>query len=363
MEFAAPVVVAEVKALDAEPGKVHRQTLTGAVEHGARQWRAARALYALALINTDFEQVIDKALVPVPAQKRQRVAPLGAFDPGAAFPGKIGDVAAGIGHRAERGNPVLEENLFHFVASRRVFGPGIKVYAPRSGGGRRAGRRRRSVDPPRRVVPQLAQPAHQRRLQASKLADIGVEIRAGAPPAIGHRGILPVVELESRQGVAAAITEKIRPLGFVGPQGAYHEHAALIARSVFDLLLEPVELIFAPGRIEVAGRHYDQQDAGMADLGSQLVGKLDGGINLLVAPDMQIIEVSVDQPDVRFQLAYQFERPLFERRVGVARTDAVRIAHKGVEFEIRLQKRHAPTFGDAPRCNLSAGLHSVETVG
>ena len=59
------------------------------------------------------------------------------------------------------------------------------------------------------------------------------------------------------------------------------------------------------------------------------------GIDLLVAPDMQIVEFDIDRPNIRFELADQIERPLLERRVGIRALNSMRIADEYVIFEKR----------------------------
>jgi hypothetical protein len=67
VEPPAPIIVFEVEALDAEAGHIDRHLLTGAIEHRARQPCAPRSLDALALVDADFIELIEEALVPVAA--------------------------------------------------------------------------------------------------------------------------------------------------------------------------------------------------------------------------------------------------------------------------------------------------------
>ena len=51
----------------------------------------------------------------------------------------------------------------------------------------------------------------------------------------------------------------------------------------------------------------------------KLVRDVDGRIDLLVPPDVQIVEFDIDRPDIGFEPADQIESPVLERRVGCRR--------------------------------------------
>ena len=122
---------------------------------------------------------------------------------------------------------------------------------------------------------------------------------------------------------------------FIGAQGANDEDAALVALAILHLLLEPFQLVLTPSRGQVARRHDDQQYAGALHLAADFIRELDGRVDLLVAPDMQVVEFDIDSPNVGFELVDQIERPLLERRVGTRALNSMRIADEYVVFEKR----------------------------
>ena len=195
-------------------------------------------------------------------------------------------------------------------------------------------------DPALGIGKQFAQPSGEGRLQAPKLSHIGFAIFAAAAPAEGHR-ILLVVKLKAGKRMATSVAQKIGPAIFVGAQHANDKHTALIALAVLYLLFEPLQLVFAPGRGEVTRRHHDQQNAGRLYLAAQFVGDVNCRIDLLIPPDMQIVEFGIDRPDIGFESANQLERPVPKRRVRFAALNSVRIADENVIFEMRQKKRHA----------------------
>ena len=189
-------------------------------------------------------------------------------------------------------------------------------------------------DPALGIGEQFPQPSGESRLQAPKLSHIGFAIIAAAAPAERHR-ILLVVKLKAGQRMAASVAQKIGPAIFIGAQHANDKHAALIALPVLHLLFEPLQLVFAPSRGEVARRHHDQQNAGRFYLAAQFVRDVNCGIDLFVPPNMQIVEFRINRPDVRFESANQLECPVPKGRVGFASVNSVRIADENVIFEIR----------------------------
>ena len=181
---------------------------------------------------------------------------------------------------------------------------------------------------------QFPQPPGERSLQAPQFADKSLPILGTAAPAVRHR-ILFVVILKSGHRVTPGVAEEFRPTIFIGAQGANDEDAALVALPGLHLLLEPFQLVLTPSRGQVTRRHDDQQNTGALHLGADFVRKMDGRIDLLVAPDMQIVEFDIDRPNIRFELADQIERPLLERRVGIRALNSMRIADEYVIFEKR----------------------------
>ena len=115
--------------------------------------------------------------------------------------------------------------------------------------------------------------------------------------------------------MAASVTQKIRPAILIGAQHADDEHAPLIALPVLHLLPEPLQFVFAPARGKISWRHHDQQNTGRLYLAAQFVREVNRRIDLLIPPDMQIVELGIDRTDVGFQSADQFKRPIAQRRV------------------------------------------------
>ena len=104
----------------------------------------------------------------------------------------------------------------------------------------------------------------------------------------------------------------------------------------------------------------------MSNLRAQFIGELNGRVDLLVAPDVQIVEFGIDQADIGFQPAYQLQSPVPEWEFAVALREPMRIAHESVVFKVRPEKCHSPrsrlrravTVG--PRHNLSERFTRVE---
>src|SRR5208282_1383361 len=135
--------------------------------------------------------------------------------------------------------------------------------------------------------------------------------------------------------MATFITQKYGPLALLGCLRLNDEYAAWFVPPVVDLFAEPFLFVLAPTRRQIVLRHDNHQDTGGFDLGPQFGGEMGGRIDILVGPNVQILEFGLERGDFGVELFDQGLGPALEWRISFFERVAVRIGDEDVIIEVR----------------------------